>query len=71
MYKLDKKYSKAQTFAEAEKNKLFLKTDSLSERLNQAWYLTATIYGIDPYNPPEMQKNWLNCVNTVTNTRHF
>ena len=57
MYKLDKSYSKAQSFAEAEKNKLFLKTDSLSERLNQAWYLTATIYGINPLQPPKMQKH--------------
>ncbi len=57
MYKLDKSYCKAQSFAEAEKDNLFLKTDSLSERLNQAWYLTATIYGMDPLNPAKMQKH--------------
>ena len=56
MYKMNRSYSKAQTFAEAEKNKLFLKTDSLSERLRQAWYLTAMAYGIDPENPPRMEK---------------
>ena len=57
MYKMDRLYSKAQTFADAEKDKLFLKTDSLSERLNQAWYLTAMAYGIDPQHPPKMQKH--------------
>jgi hypothetical protein len=29
---------------------------SLGERLNQAWYLTAMAYGIDPANPPKMNK---------------
>ena len=56
MYKMNRSYLKAQTFAGAEKHKLFLSTDSLSERLSQAWYLTAMAYGIDPQNPPKMQK---------------
>ncbi len=56
MYKLDKSYSKCQTFAEAERDNLFLKTDSLSERLNQGWYLAAMAHGIDPYNPPKMER---------------
>ena len=56
MYKMDRSYSKAQTFAGAEKDKLFLKTDDLSERLSQAWYLTAMAYSIDPLNPPQIQK---------------
>lgn len=53
---MNRSYSKAQTIAGAEKDKLFLKTDPLSERLCQAWYLTAMAYGIDPLNPPKMQK---------------
>ncbi len=56
MYKMNRSYLKVQTFASAEKDKLFLSTDSLSERLSQAWYLTAMAYGIDPQNPPKMQK---------------
>ena len=56
MYKMNRSYLKAQTFAGAEKDKLFLSTDSLSERLSQAWYLTAMAYGIDPQNPRKMQK---------------
>ena len=53
---MNRSYLKAQTFAGAEKDKLFFSTDSLSERLSQAWYLTAMAYGIDPQNPPKMQK---------------
>lgn len=53
---MNRSYLKVQTFASAEKDKLFLSTDSLSERLSQAWYLTAMAYGIDPQNPPKMQK---------------
>ena len=60
MYKMDRSYSKAQTFVGAEKDKLFLTTDSLSERLSQAWYLTAMAYGIDPQKPPKMQKVLIN-----------
>jgi len=57
MYKMNRSLSKARTFAEAEKDKLFLKTDSLLERLNKACYLTAMAYGIDPLHPPKMHKH--------------
>ena len=53
---MDKTYTRTMSFAEAEKENLFLNTDSLSERLNQGWYLTAMAYGIDPYSPPKMEK---------------
>lgn len=53
---MNKSYSKVQTFAGAEKDKLFFKSDSLPERLSQGWYLTAMAYGIDPQKPPKMQK---------------
>jgi hypothetical protein len=56
MYKLDKTIVKAQTFKEAEKENLFSKDTSLGERLQQAWYLTCMAYGIDPQNPPKMDK---------------
>ena len=56
MHKPDKSEFKAQTFAEAERCNVFEKTISLSERLNQGWYLSAMPYGIDPYNPPKMEK---------------
>jgi hypothetical protein len=56
MYRLDKTIFKAQTFAEAERSNVFEKTVSLGERLNQGWYLSAIAHGIDPYNPPKMEK---------------
>ena len=57
MYKMNRSYSKVQTLADAEKDKLFLPADSLSERLRQGWYLSAMAYGIDPVNPPKMEKH--------------
>ncbi|MEO6583390.1 MAG: hypothetical protein ABIO05_03650 [Ferruginibacter sp.] len=56
MYRLDKKISKAQTFAEAESDVLFPKDTPLGERLSQAWFLTCAAYGIDANNPPKMEK---------------
>ncbi len=59
MYRLDKTIFKAQTFAEAEKENVFSKKVTLSERLNQGWYLTAMAHGIDPYSPPKMIKEFV------------
>jgi hypothetical protein len=56
MYKLDKTIHKAQTAKEAEKGNLFDATVSLGKRLEEAWILTAQAYGIDPLNPPKMEK---------------
>jgi hypothetical protein len=57
MYKLDKTVFKMQTFKEADMGNVFLPTETLGERLNQGWYLSAIAYGINPYNPPKMQKH--------------
>jgi hypothetical protein len=59
MYKFDKSVCKAQSFAESEKENIFERSVSLSERLNQGWYLTAMAHGIDPYNPPGMLKKFV------------
>ena len=56
VYKLDKTYSGTMSFEEAEKTNLFLPTDSLAERINQGWYLSAMAHGIDPLHPPKMEK---------------
>ncbi|MEP7255412.1 MAG: hypothetical protein ABI666_06525 [Ferruginibacter sp.] len=45
-FKLDKTVFKAQSFEEADKNKLFDKNVSLAERLRMAFHLTCRIYGI-------------------------
>ena len=57
MYKMDKTVGKGISFKEAEEQKLFAKETTTSERLNQAWYLTCMAYGIDPLNPPKMDKS--------------
>lgn len=59
MYKLDKTVFKSQTFAGAEKENIFSSTVSLSERLNQSWYLTSIAFGSDPINPPQMIKKFV------------
>ena len=56
MYKMDKTVGKAMTHNEAEKEKLFPPVTTAKERLNEAWYLTCQAYGIDPENPPKMDK---------------
>ncbi|MEP7238095.1 MAG: hypothetical protein ABI685_09530 [Ferruginibacter sp.] len=45
-FKLDKTVFKMQTFAEAERSKVFDKDVSLKDRLKMAFHLTCTIYGI-------------------------
>ena len=57
MYKMDKTIGKGMSFNEAENQNLFPKETSVSERLKQAWYLTCMAYGIDPSNPPKMDKS--------------
>jgi len=55
---MDKTTGKAMTHNEAEKNKIFSAEISYSQRLAEAWYLTCMAYGIDPKNPPRMDKNF-------------
>ena len=56
MYKMDKTVGKGMSFAKAEKQNLFPKDTTVSDRLSQSWYLTCMAYGIDPLNPPKMDK---------------
>jgi hypothetical protein len=60
MYKLDKTITKMQSFKEADMCNVFSATETLAERLNQGWYLSAMAHGINPYNPPKMQKHLVN-----------
>jgi hypothetical protein len=55
---MDKTTGKGMTYKEAEKNKIFTAEISYSQRLAEAWYLTCMAYGIDPENPPRMEKNF-------------
>jgi len=66
MPKLDKTFMKAQTHAEAELDKKFPKDITIGERLREAWRLTCMTYGIDPNNPPQMEKE---CFSTRKHSR--
>ena len=57
---MDKSVGKGMSFREAENQKLFPKTTTTNERLNQAWFLTCKAFGIDPLNPPKMDKSFGN-----------
>ena len=56
MQKMDKTLGKGMTHDEAEKRKLFPKETSLKQRLNEVWHLTCMAYGLDPNNPPKLDK---------------
>ncbi|MBP6430536.1 MAG: hypothetical protein KA319_02130 [Ferruginibacter sp.] len=60
MYRLNKTVMKMQSFKEADMSNVFLPDEPLGERLNQGWYLSAMAHGINPYNPPKMQKHIIN-----------
>ena len=55
-YRLDKTVFKMQTFEEAERGNIFEESVPSYERLNQGWYLSAMVHGVDPYNPVKMEK---------------
>ncbi len=55
---MDKTFFKAQTFKGAESDKKFDKDLPVGERLREAWWLTCMAYGIDPENPPKMDKQF-------------
>lgn len=57
-FKIDKTFFKAQTFADAEKDKKFKQDVPVGERLREAWWLTCMVYGIDSVNPPKMDKHF-------------
>ncbi len=57
MLKLDKTIVKLQTVKQAEMDCIFHPTVPLGKRLEEAWILTCHAYGIDPLNPPKMEKH--------------
>lgn len=62
MFKLDRTISKAQSFKQAESDKLFPENLPYLERLKEAYFLIAQAYNFSPDNPPRMNKK-------VTSTR--
>ena len=55
-FKLDKSAFKMQTFAEAEKSKVFDKDVSLEDRLRMAFHLTCIIHGIKEGDPLKVDR---------------
>jgi hypothetical protein len=55
-FKLDKSAFKMQTFAEAEKSKVFDKDVSLADRLKMSFHLTCKIHGIKEGDPLKVDR---------------
>lgn len=56
MYKLDRTAFKIQSHSEADNQKNYWLKKTPEERFRAAWYLTCSAYGIDPENPPKLDK---------------
>ena len=56
MFRLDKSISKAQSFSDAEKDKIFAGDVPYIQRLREATYLIAKAYNFSPDNPPRLNK---------------
>ena len=46
-YKLDKSYSKSQSFKEADDHSEYWQDQSIEERLRASWYLICQAYGLE------------------------
>ncbi len=57
-FKLDKTAFSKGTFEQASHQLAYWKSQPLSKRLEAAWILTCRAYGIDPLNPPKMDKTY-------------
>jgi hypothetical protein len=56
MYRLDRTAFKKQSSEEADDTLEYWLRQTPEERWRAAWYLTCAAYGIDPENPPKMDK---------------
>ena len=56
MYRLDRTAFKIQTFEEADNNQTYWLSQSPEKRLQAAWFLTCAAYGLDPHNPPRLDR---------------
>lgn len=57
MFRLNKSISKAQSWDDAEREKVFSKETSYAQRLREANYLIAQAFNFPIDNPPKMNKN--------------
>jgi hypothetical protein len=58
MYRLDRNAFKIQSFQEADNTTSYWLSKTPDERIAAAWYLTCCAYGIDPENPPPLDRTY-------------
>jgi hypothetical protein len=57
MFRLDKTAFKVQTFKEADNDRAYWLSKTPAERLQAAWYLTCSAFGLDPNKEHRMDKS--------------
>lgn len=60
-YKLDKTKFKMMTFKEADKNNIYEKQISYTERLRQAYFLILQAYGFSMDDQPTLDRQHFSC----------
>jgi len=58
MNRLDKTVFKKQSLIEADNNVAYWRSKSAAERLSAAYRLSLRVYGLDPDNPPRLEKTY-------------
>jgi hypothetical protein len=56
MYRLDRNAFKIKTFQEADHNTAYWLNKSAEERFAASWYLICQAWGIDPNDPPSLDR---------------
>ena len=56
MYKLDRTAFAIKSFGESERNQDYWRKQPASERFKAATWLSFSVFGFDPENPPRMDK---------------
>ena len=57
MYRMDKSVFKINSFHEADNNRDYWLMKTPEERFTAAWYLIASAWNLDFYNPPRLDRN--------------
>lgn len=56
MYRLDRTAFQIQTYQQADNTRYYWLQKTPAERFRAAWYLICSAYGIDPANPPRLDR---------------
>ncbi len=56
-FRLDRtKFSAGTKKEQRQRDQLYWSQQSIDDRFQSSWYLTLMSYGLDPYNPPRLDK---------------